>query len=78
MLESCRTAAPFVAGGSACPAGVQQLRTHCMHTAYKTELLGRFYCQVLSPGGACEDFCNLGWAVVACQLLLAVWLVLAL
>ena len=52
-----------------------------MHTAYKTERLGRFYCQVLSawdPGGACKDFCNFGWAVMACQLLLAVWLVLAL
>ena len=29
-------------------------------------------------GGACSDFCSLGWAVMACQLLLAVWLVLAM
>ena len=28
-------------------------------------------------GGACSGFCTLGWAVMACQLLLAVWLVLA-
>ena len=27
-------------------------------------------------GGACSDFCSLGWAVMACGLLLAVWLVL--
>ena len=29
-------------------------------------------------GGACNDFCSLGWAVMACRLLLAVWLVLAM
>ena len=29
-------------------------------------------------GGACSDFCSLGWAVMACRLLLAVWLVLAM
>ena len=28
-------------------------------------------------GGACSDFCSLGWAVMACRLLLALWLVLA-
>ena len=28
--------------------------------------------------GACSCFCSLGWAVMACQLLLAVWLVLAM
>ena len=28
-------------------------------------------------GGTCSEFCSLGWAVMACQLLLAVWLVLA-
>ena len=28
--------------------------------------------------GACSDFCSLGWAVMACQLLLAVWLVPAM
>ena len=29
-------------------------------------------------GGACSDFCRLGWTVMACRLLLAVWLVLAM
>ena len=29
-------------------------------------------------GGACSGFCSSGWAVMACQLLLAVWLVLAM
>ena len=29
-------------------------------------------------GGARSDFCSLGWAVMACRLLLAVWLVLAM
>ena len=29
-------------------------------------------------GGACSDFCSLDWAVMACRLLLAVWLVLAM
>ena len=28
--------------------------------------------------GACCDFCSLGWAVMACQLLLASWLALAM
>ena len=28
-------------------------------------------------GGACSGFYSLGWAVMACRLLLAVWLVLA-
>ena len=29
-------------------------------------------------GGACSGFCSLGWAGMACRLLLAVWLVLAM
>ena len=29
-------------------------------------------------GGACSNFCSLGWAVMACQLLLAGWLALAM
>ena len=29
-------------------------------------------------GGACSSFCSLGWAVMACRLLLAIWLVLAM
>ena len=29
-------------------------------------------------GGACSIFCSLGWAVMACQLLLAGWLALAM
>ena len=29
-------------------------------------------------GSACSDYCSLGWAVMACRLLLAVWLVLAM
>ena len=29
-------------------------------------------------GVACSDFCSLGWAVMACRLLLAVWVVLAI
>ena len=44
----------------------------------------RRYCQPPISGRrmqrflACSDFCSLGWAVMACQLLLAVWLVLAM
>ena len=30
------------------PCRCSAVRTHCMHTAYKTEHLRRFYCQVLS------------------------------
>ena len=29
-------------------------------------------------GGACSEFCSLGWAVMACRLLLAGWLALAM
>ena len=36
------------------------------------------YSPVLFLGGACNVFGSLGWAVMACRLLLAVWLVLAM
>ena len=29
-------------------------------------------------GGACRNFCSVGWAVMACRFLLAVWLVRAM
>ena len=33
---------------------------------------------LLFLGGACSDICSLGWAVMACRLLLAGWLALAM
>ena len=50
------------------------------HTSSGSSLIARVegIASFLFLGGACSGFCSLGWAVMACQLLLAVWLVLAM
>ena len=48
------------------------------HTSSGLSLIARVggFVNFLFLGGACSDFCSLGWAVMACQLLLAGWLAL--
>ena len=50
------------------------------HTSSGLSLIARVggIVNFLFLGGACSDVCSLGWAVMACQLLLAGWLAQAM
>ena len=67
-------------GGLYCPrAALTQGVVSCTYEQwFKPYSHVRGIVSFLFLGGACSGFCSLGWAVMACQLLMAVWLVLAM
>lgn len=67
-------------GSLCCPCAAPLRVLFHAHTSGGLSLIAQVggIVSFLFLGGACNVFCSLGWAVMACLLLLAVWLVLAM
>ena len=66
--------------GQHCPRAAPTQGVVSAHTSSGSSLIAHVegIASFMFLGGACSGFCSLGWAVMACELLLVVWLVLAM